>query len=180
MTPEYFGEINDRRNRELGIKEKYVRKSLQFLISQSNKKIAKYDRTASADTGRTTTRTTFHSGQPSTRGNSQGRAFPTAQGSTGRDRAGTPPFGETAGSVGRGGDFAVSPGSRRIGRGHGERPGGRGHRRRRRPSDTRSSQGRKPVSVEEENCGWDITSLSRGRLPDTSRSRAGPASAAWP
>jgi len=27
----------------LGVKEKYVRKSLQFLISQSNKKIAKYD-----------------------------------------------------------------------------------------------------------------------------------------
>jgi len=43
VTPEYFGEIKDRRARELGIKEKYVRKSLQFLISQSNKKIAKYD-----------------------------------------------------------------------------------------------------------------------------------------
>src|SRR5208283_805467 len=43
VTPEYFGEIKDRRTRELGIKEKYVRKSLQFLISQSNKKIAKYD-----------------------------------------------------------------------------------------------------------------------------------------
>jgi hypothetical protein len=27
----------------LAIKEKYVRKSLQFLISESNKKIAKYD-----------------------------------------------------------------------------------------------------------------------------------------
>ncbi len=43
VTPEYFQEIQDRRNRELGIKEKYVRKSLQFLISESNKKIAKYD-----------------------------------------------------------------------------------------------------------------------------------------
>jgi superfamily II DNA or RNA helicase len=43
VTPEYFGEIQARRTRELGIKEKYVRKSLQFLISESNRKIAKYD-----------------------------------------------------------------------------------------------------------------------------------------
>ena len=43
VTPEYFGEIQTRRTRELGIKEKYVRKSLQFLISESNRKIAKYD-----------------------------------------------------------------------------------------------------------------------------------------
>ncbi len=39
----YFGEIEERRRRELAIKEKYVRKSLQFLISESNKKIARYD-----------------------------------------------------------------------------------------------------------------------------------------
>jgi superfamily II DNA or RNA helicase len=43
VTPEYFGEIKERRSKELGIKEKYVRKSLQYLISESNKKIAKYD-----------------------------------------------------------------------------------------------------------------------------------------
>lgn len=43
VTPEYFREINSRRERELAIKEKYVRKSLQFLISESAKKIAKYD-----------------------------------------------------------------------------------------------------------------------------------------
>ena len=43
VTPEYFAEINERRSSELGIKEKYVRKSLQFLISESVKKIAKYD-----------------------------------------------------------------------------------------------------------------------------------------
>ncbi|HVC98494.1 MAG TPA: helicase-related protein [Pirellulales bacterium] len=43
VTPEYFSEIRTRRERELGIKEKYVRKSLQFLISESNKKLAKYD-----------------------------------------------------------------------------------------------------------------------------------------
>ncbi|HZZ29147.1 MAG TPA: helicase-related protein [Pirellulales bacterium] len=43
VTPVYFNEITDRRTHELSIKEKYVRKSLQFLISESNKKIAKYD-----------------------------------------------------------------------------------------------------------------------------------------
>jgi hypothetical protein len=43
VTPEYFAEINERRKRELGIKEKYVRKSLQHLIGESVKKIAKYD-----------------------------------------------------------------------------------------------------------------------------------------
>ncbi len=39
----YFAEIEKRRGRELSIKEKYVRKSLQFLISESNEKIARYD-----------------------------------------------------------------------------------------------------------------------------------------
>src|SRR5439155_22286466 len=39
----YFKEIAERRTKELGIKEKYVRKSLQYLISESAKKIAKYD-----------------------------------------------------------------------------------------------------------------------------------------
>jgi hypothetical protein len=43
VTPEYFAEINDRRGSELVIKEKYVRKSLQYLIGESVKKIAKYD-----------------------------------------------------------------------------------------------------------------------------------------
>ncbi len=39
----YFGEIQQRRARELAIKEKYVRKSLQYLISESTKKLAGYD-----------------------------------------------------------------------------------------------------------------------------------------
>ena len=41
-------------------------------------------------------------------------------------------------------------------------------------------QGRKPVSVEEENCGWDVTSLQVDKLPDTSRSRGEPGSAVSP
>ena len=43
MTLKYIGEIEERRHKELAIKEKYVRKSLQFLIGQSINKIAKYD-----------------------------------------------------------------------------------------------------------------------------------------
>ena len=42
VTPAYFGEITDRRTRELAIKETCC-KSLQFLISESAKKITKYD-----------------------------------------------------------------------------------------------------------------------------------------
>jgi len=44
VTPDYFGEIESRRHNELGIKEKYVRKSLQFLVGESIKKIAQFDR----------------------------------------------------------------------------------------------------------------------------------------
>ncbi len=44
VTPDYFAEIEKRRKKELSIKEKYVRKSLQFLIGESIKKLAKYDR----------------------------------------------------------------------------------------------------------------------------------------
>ena len=43
VTPGVLRGDRDRRARELGIKEKYVRKSLQFLISESIKKITKYD-----------------------------------------------------------------------------------------------------------------------------------------
>ena len=38
VTPDYFAEIDERRGRELGIKEKYVRKSLQYLIGESSQK----------------------------------------------------------------------------------------------------------------------------------------------
>ena len=43
VTPSYFGEIEARRMNELRIKEKYVRKSLQFLIGVSIKKLSQYD-----------------------------------------------------------------------------------------------------------------------------------------
>ena len=38
------------------------------------------------------------------------------------------------------------------------------------------ADGRKSVSVEEEDCGWDLTSLHGGDSPDPSRSRPGRAS----
>jgi superfamily II DNA or RNA helicase len=40
----YFSETRERRNRELAIKEKYVRKSLNHLIAESNRKMMDYDR----------------------------------------------------------------------------------------------------------------------------------------
>jgi len=43
VTPSYFAEIEERRRKELGIKEKYVRKSLQFLIGESIKRLARFD-----------------------------------------------------------------------------------------------------------------------------------------
>lgn len=43
VTPVYFGEIENRRHNELSIKEKYVRKSLQFLIGESIKKLTRFD-----------------------------------------------------------------------------------------------------------------------------------------
>lgn len=43
VTPGYFAEIQQRRQQELGVKKKYVRKSLQFLIGESVKKLSKYD-----------------------------------------------------------------------------------------------------------------------------------------
>lgn len=42
MAP-YFTEIKERRNRELAIMSKYIQKSLNHLITESNRKIAKYD-----------------------------------------------------------------------------------------------------------------------------------------
>jgi len=39
----YFEEIRERRQHELSIKEKYIRKSLQYLITESNRKLQKYD-----------------------------------------------------------------------------------------------------------------------------------------
>src|SRR4029079_1928373 len=44
VTPDYFGEIETRRQNELGIKGKYVRKSLQFLMGESIRKIATFDK----------------------------------------------------------------------------------------------------------------------------------------
>jgi len=40
----YFKEVSERRNHELAIKEKYIRKSLNYLIAESNRKIMTYDR----------------------------------------------------------------------------------------------------------------------------------------
>ncbi|NLE38620.1 MAG: DUF3883 domain-containing protein, partial [Pirellulaceae bacterium] len=163
VTPEYFGEIKDRRARELSIKEKYVRKSLQFLISQSNKKIAKYD--AQLRQAR--------SGDDQTRLSVQGnRAKEEARrdelSARLKDRLAEieqekhlsekpPEILGVAVILPSPRDVVASvegmesdPEVEAIAVNEAKR--------------YETSQGRKPVSVEEENCGWDITSLADGQI----------------
>ena len=164
VTPEYFAEIDERRGRELGIKEKYVRKSLQFLIGESVKKIAKYDQQLRQIEDENDPKRLSLQGNRAQEEARKAELFAPAQGPAGRDRAGTAPVGEAARSPGRGGDPAAAQGSRR----RRSRAWRAIPRSRPSPSSssrsTRSSQGRKPVSVEEENCGWDITSLLGGQM----------------
>jgi superfamily II DNA or RNA helicase len=162
VTPEYFAEINDRRSRELGIKEKYVRKSLQHLISESNKKIAKYDHQLrqlrdEADPKRL-----------SVQGNrAQEEARKAELSQRLKDRLSEieqeshlsekppevvgvavilPPPKEVVASVeGMESDPEVEAIAIEF------------------VKKYEVEQGRKPVSVEEENCGWDITSLLEGQ-----------------
>ncbi len=163
VTPEYFGEIDQRRTRELGIKEKYVRKSLQFLISESNKKISKYDHQLRQ----------LPSQDEAPRLNIQGnRAKEEARRSELslrlRDRLAEmeqerhlsekppeilgvavilPTPREVVASVeGMESDPEVEAIAIEVAKHH------------------EIGQGRKPVSVEEENCGWDLTSLVEGQV----------------
>ena len=162
VTPEYFQEIQGRRSRELGIKEKYVRKSLQFLISESNKKISKYDhqlrQLGQVDEAR----------KLNLQGN---RAQEEERKSQLQERLKTrlaemeqekhlsekppeiigvavilPPPQEVVAAVG---GMENDPIVEAIA-----------------VEETKKyeiGQGRKPVSVEEENCGWDVTSLLDGQ-----------------
>ena len=40
-------------------------------------------------------------------------------------------------------------------------------------------EGRKPVSVEQDNCGWDVTSLLEGQVARYIEVKGGLGSAAW-
>ncbi len=161
VTPEYFGEIVDRRGKELGIKEKYVRKSLQFLISESNKKIAKYDnqlRQMRFDDDPARLNIQGNRAKEEARRNelSQRLKDRLAEIEQEKHLSERPPeiLGvavilpaphEVVASVeGMENDPAVEAIAVETAKQYEE------------------SQGRKPVSVEDENCGWDLTSLCDG------------------
>lgn len=163
VTPGYFGEITDRRTRELAIKEKYIRKSLQFLISESAKKITRYDgqlRQLGSDDDQK---------RLSLQGNrAQEDARRTELSLRLRDRlleieqerhlsekppevmgvaVILPPPPEMMASVeGMQSDPEIERIAVEVAKQY------------------EIDQGRKPISVEEENCGWDLTSLAAGQV----------------
>ncbi len=163
VTPEYFGEIKDRRTRELGIKEKYVRKSLQFLISQSNKKIAKYDSQLRQmrfddDPARLNIQGNRAKEEARKAELSQRLKDRLAEIEQEKHLSEKPP--EILGVA------VILPSPREVVasvEGMESDPEVEAIA----IEETKryeASQGRKPVSVEEENCGWDITSLCDGQV----------------
>jgi hypothetical protein len=163
VTPVYFNEITDRRTRELGIKEKYVRRSLQFLISESNKKVAKYDsqlRQIREETDPKRLSMQGNRAQEEARKNELSQRLKDRLVEIEQERhlSEKPPEilgvavilpapqGVVASVEGMENDPEVEAIAIEE------------------TKKYESSQGRKPVSVEEENCGWDITSLSDGQV----------------
>jgi superfamily II DNA or RNA helicase len=162
VTPEYFAEIDDRRSRELGIKEKYVRKSLQYLIGESVKKIAKYDQQLRPlrdenDPKRLSlqgNRAQEEARKAELSHRLKGRLVEIEQESHLSEKPPEvlgvavilPPPREVVASVeGMESDPEVEAIAINF------------------VKTYEIEQGRKPVSVEEENCGWDITSLVGGQ-----------------
>ena len=163
VTPEYFGEIVERRTSELTIKEKYVRKSLQFLIGESLKKIAKYDQQLREIRDESDPKRLNIQGNRAKEDNrrtdlSQRLKDRLAEIEQERHLSERPPevLGvavilpvpvEISNAV-EGGGMAPDPEVEKI------------------AVDLvikyETDQGRTPVSVETENCGWDITSLLGG------------------
>ena len=163
VTPEYFGEIKERRTRELGIKEKYVRKSLQFLISQSNKKIAKYDSQLRQmrmddDPARLNIQGNRAKEEARRAELSQRLKDRLAEIEQEKHLSEKPP--EILGVA------VILPSPRDVvasveGMESDPEVEAIAIEETKKYED---SQGRKPVSVEEENCGWDITSLCDGQV----------------
>lgn len=162
----YFQEVSQRRNRELAIKEKYIRKSLNFLIGESNRKIMDYDRKISSF---------LNPNDPQVLNIKGNRAQEAARRDELVHRRDTrltelehekhlseqppevlgvavilpmtpSPDARPAETAAMKSDPEVEAIAVEVAKKYEE------------------SQGRKPVSVEEENCGWDITSLSGGQV----------------
>jgi len=163
VTP-YFEEIKQRRNSELAIKEKYVRKSLQFLISESNKKIANYDRRLKEflvnqgpkyqGIANAREREVRHRDELIQRKNDRLTELDYERHLTERplDVLGVAvilptPTGQTTAQARQ---MKTDPEIEKIAVEVSKQ--------------YEESQGRKPVSVEEENCGWDISSLKGGQV----------------
>jgi len=159
----YFGEIEERRRRELAIKEKYVRKSLQFLVSESNKKIAKYDAQLRQlpqmdDPNRLNIQGNRAKEEARRSDLAQRLADRLSEIEQERHLSETPPeiLGVAAilpmpapaigGIAGMRNDPEVEAIAVEVAKRH------------------EVGEGRKPVSVEEENCGWDLTSLAGGEV----------------
>jgi len=163
VTPGYFGEIEDRRKRELGIKEKYVRKSLQFLIGESIKRLARFDqqlREIRDDSDPRRLSIVGNRAKEDARRNelSQRLKDRLAEIEQEGHLSEKPP--EVLGVA------VILPAPQEIVRSVEGME-----------SDPEvekiavdvsmqyeRDQGRKPVSVEEENCGWDVTSLDGGQV----------------
>jgi superfamily II DNA or RNA helicase len=163
VTPAYFGEIEARRKNEVSIKEKYVRKSLQFLIGESIKKLAQYDAQLRQMREENDPRRLNIQGN---RAREDARRHELSQRLKDRlaeiEQEGhlsekppevlgvaviLPAPQEVVASVeGMESDPAVEKMAVEV------------------VMQYEVNQGRKPVSVEEENCGWDVTSLSGGQV----------------
>lgn len=162
VTP-YFAEVQGRRRRELEIKRKYVRKSLQYLISESNKKLQKYDAQLRQlplldDPGRLPIQ--GNRAREEARRNELMQRLDDRLAEIERERhlSETPPevLGvalvlpmperATDGTAGMRSDPEVERIAVEVSKRH------------------EVEQGRLPVSVEGENCGWDLTSLRGGEV----------------
>jgi superfamily II DNA or RNA helicase len=163
VTPPYFEEIEARRKNEVSIKEKYVRKSLQFLIGESIKKLAQYDAQLRQMRDENDSRRLNIQGN---RAREDARRHELSQRLKDRlaeiEQEGhlsekppevlgvaviLPAPQEVVASVeGMESDPEVEKIAIEV------------------VMQYEQDQGRKPVSVEEENCGWDITSLHGGQV----------------
>jgi superfamily II DNA or RNA helicase len=163
VTPLYFGEIEARRKNELSIQEKYVRKSLQFLIGESIKKLAQYDAQLRQIRDESDPRRLNIQGN---RAREDARRHELSQRLKDRlaeiEQEGhlsekppevlgvavilPAPQDVVASVEGMESDPEVEQMAVEV------------------VMQYEADQGRKPVSVEEENCGWDITSLHGGQV----------------
>ncbi|MGQ4810179.1 ATP-dependent RNA helicase DbpA [Candidatus Entotheonellaceae bacterium PAL068K] len=163
VTPSYFREIEERCKNELSIKEKYVRKSLQFLIAESIQKLTQYDaQLRQIPDGKDPRRLNIQGNRAreEARRNelSQRLKARLAEIEQERHLSEKPP--EVVGVAvilpvpqavarsveGMESDPEVEKIAVAVGMQYEE------------------NQGRKPVSVEEDNCGWDVTSLQEGQV----------------